>query len=156
MWAKIISKCTQINKWLAFLSLIVMMIIVAFSAISRGLGSPIVGDVELVQLTMVTLIVGALSYTENLRAHISVGILADHFPIKVQYVIDLISSILITIFAFLVAYVFFIKFDLAEASIILRIPFFYFKALLIFGFIGWGFESIKQIVGNIKLLTQGK
>lgn len=106
MWAKIISICNQINKWLAFLSLIVMMIIVAFSAISRGLGSPIVGDVELVQLTMVTLIVGALSYTEYHRAHISVGILADHFPIKVQYVIDLISSILITIFAFLVAYVF--------------------------------------------------
>jgi TRAP-type C4-dicarboxylate transport system permease small subunit len=148
--SKFITKFTQLNKWLAFISLTIMMFLVAICAIARGLGKPIVGDVELVQLSMVAIIVGALSYTEHEKAHISIGLVVDNFPKKVQYFFDLISAILTAIFAFLVAYVFIIKLDFVQSSTLLKVPFFYFKVLLIIGFAAWGLECMKNIYENVR------
>ncbi|MEW9673540.1 TRAP transporter small permease [Ammoniphilus sp. 3BR4] len=152
MISNFITKFTQLNKWLAFSSLIIMMVFVFICATARGLGFPIVGDIELVQLAMVSLIVGALAYTDSEKGHISIGIIVDHFPLKLQYLIDFVAAILKTGFAFLVAYVFLTKMDFNQTSILLKVPFFFFEILLIIGFVGWGLESIRQIFQNIFLL----
>ncbi|MFM1653796.1 TRAP transporter small permease [Brevibacillus sp. B_LB10_24] len=152
----IVTRFTQFNKWLAYASLIAMMIIVGICAITRGFGTPIIGDIELVQMTMVSLIVGALAFAEKEKAHIEIGIIVDHFPMRVQYFLDLVSALLKGTFAFLVAYVFINKMNFVEASVLLRVPFFYFKILLIIGFVGWGLESIRQTVESVHLLTGKK
>lgn len=146
----LITKFTHLNKWFAFFSLTIMMSLVAICAVARGVGKPIVGDVELVQLSMVAIIVGALSYTEHEKAHISIGLIVDNFPKKVQYFFDLLSAILTVIFAFLVAYVFITKLDFVQSSTLLKVPFFYFKILLIIGFTAWGLESMRNIYVNIR------
>jgi len=149
--SNLVTKFTQLNKWIASVSVIIMMFLVAIAATARGFGYPIVGDIEIVQITMVSLVVGSLAYTESEKGHIAIGIIVDHFPKKLQYILDLVSGILKAVFAFLVAYVFFIKMNFDQVSILLRVPFYIFKILLIMGFIGWGLESIRQIFGSMEL-----
>lgn len=150
--SNLVTRFTQLNKWIASASLIIMMFMVAIAAISRRFGFPIVGDIEIVQITMVSLVVGSLAFTESQKGHIAIGIIVDKVPVKLQYFLDLVSGILKAVFAFLVAYVFITKMNFVQASILLRIPFYIIKILLIMGFIGWGLESIKQIFENIEFL----
>ena len=72
---------TNIGKYLSLISLVFISILTFVSVIMRFLGSPVLGDVELVQLSMVVLIMGGLAYTQEKEDHIAVDILVNKFPI---------------------------------------------------------------------------
>ena len=149
-----IQKLTMINKWVAFWTLVLMMAFVTVFSIARLLGHPIVGDVELVQFGMVLTIMGSLSYTQSSDSHISVGIIVDRFPRKVQFIIDIISSLTILIFCVLIAWIFIAKLNTNQTSSLLKIPFWPFKLFLIIGLLGWGLEAVLstfRTIGKIKM-----
>jgi TRAP-type C4-dicarboxylate transport system permease small subunit len=149
-----IRRIIDVNKWISYWVLVLMMIFVGVAALSRGIGFPIIGDVELVQFAMVMTIVGSLAYTEHTNSHIAIGIIVDRFPEKVQMVFDIIAQIFVIFFSLIVAYVFIIKLDFVQASTLLRIPFYPFKILLIIGFVSWGIVALKKLMDAIVSLTK--
>jgi TRAP-type C4-dicarboxylate transport system permease small subunit len=151
---KIVQMIVDVNKWISYGVLVMMMIFVGIAAFSRGIGYPIIGDVEFVQFGMVLVIVGSLAFTEETNSHIAIGIIVDKFPQIVQTLLDILAQILTIIFSFVVAYVFLIKLNFMQASTLLRIPFYPFKILLIIGFIAWGLVAIKKLIQSIKLLKK--
>ena len=106
---KFIQFITNINKWIAYFTLVVMMVAVTFFSISRSSGQPVIGDIELVQFTMVILIMGSLAITEQSNSHISIGLIVDKFSPRIQAAINCISQLLTLLFCFLVCWVFISK-----------------------------------------------
>jgi TRAP-type C4-dicarboxylate transport system permease small subunit len=151
---KIVRLIVDVNKWISYGVLVLMMIFVGVAAFSRGIGFPIIGDVEFVQFGMVLVIVGSLAFTEHTNSHIAIGIIVDKFPEIVQTVLDIVAQILTIVFSFVVAYVFFIKLNFMQSSTLIRIPFYPFKILLIIGFIAWGIVAIKKLIDSIKSLKK--
>lgn len=147
---KFIQFITNINKWIAYFTLVVMMVAVTFFSISRSSGQPVIGDIELVQFTMVILIMGSLAITEQSNSHISIGLIVDKFSPRIQSAINCISQLLTLLFCFLVCWVFISKMNFIQTSDLLKIPFYPVKILLIIGFIGWGLEAILRLYKSIR------
>jgi TRAP-type C4-dicarboxylate transport system permease small subunit len=147
---KFIQFITNINKWIAYFTLVVMMVAVTFFSISRSSGQPVIGDIELVQFTMVILIMGSLAITEQSNSHISIGLIVDKFSPRIQAAINCISQLLTLLFCFLVCWVFISKMNFIQSSDLLKIPFYPVKILLIIGFIGWGLEAILRLYKSIR------
>ncbi|NWQ42569.1 TRAP transporter small permease subunit [Bacillus sp. EB106-08-02-XG196] len=147
---KFIQFITNINKWIAYFTLVVMMVAVTFFSISRSSGQPVIGDIELVQFTMVILIMGSLAITEQSNSHISIGLIVDKFSPRIQAAINCISQLLTLLFCFLVCWVFISKMNFIQTSDLLKIPFYPVKILLIIGFIGWGLEAILRLYKSIR------
>lgn len=141
---------TNINKWVSYFTLMIMMVAVTYFSISRSLGHPVIGDIELVQFTMVLLIMGSLAITEQSHSHISIGLLVDKFPLRIQTAIDCISQLLILLFCFLVCWVFISRMNFLQASDLLKIPFYPIKIFVVIGFIGWGLESILRFYKSVR------
>lgn len=135
----------MLNAYIAYAALIIMMLFVGVAALSRGLNFPIVGDVEIVQITMVILVVGSMAYTELRNGHIDVGILVDNFPTKIQKALDIFSLILTVIFCAFVVWAFITRFETSQVSVLFGIPFYPIKILLILGFTSWAIVSIQKL-----------
>ncbi len=122
-------------------------------AISRTLGYPIIGDIELVQLCMVLLIVGSMAYTELTNSHISIGIIVDKFKPRTQKIFDVIGQFLTTVFCILICWVFISKMNFNSYSDLLNIPISPFKIFLIIGFFSWGLQSLLKLIKSYQSLN---
>lgn len=78
---KIISFLTYLTKYLALATITFMMFFITVAVIGRLFSKPIVGDIEVVQLSMVALIACGLAYAQQSESHISIGIVVDNFQI---------------------------------------------------------------------------
>ena len=158
--AKIIKGLTTITKWGALITLFLMMVVVAFTVISRGVfNTPIVGDYELVQLMMVVLVALGFGYSERVDAHVKVDLLVDRFSRKTQTLLSVLSYILVATICIVVGTIQFnaglnaLSTFLVSTSI-LHIPHYPFQFLLGIGFYMWGLESILKIIySSIELFS---
>lgn len=132
-------------SYTAYVALVVMMVFVGIAAVARAMNQPIIGDIEIVQLCMVVLVAGSMAYTEHRNGHVEVGIIADHFPKKIQKMLDLLSLTLTAVFCLIAAYAFYAKFDTHHSSILLGYKYYPLKILLIVGFISWAIMAIQKI-----------
>ena len=142
---------SKLVAYLGYISLVFMMVFVGVAAVARAMHRPIIGDIEIVQLGMVVLIAGSLAYTEYRNAHVSVGIIVDNFPGKVQKIIDIFSLCLTVIFCVVVAYAFYTKFDTQNGSVLLGYKFYPLKTILIVGFIAWALMAIQKIIVLLRM-----
>jgi TRAP-type C4-dicarboxylate transport system permease small subunit len=149
IFLKTVKYITSTNKWAAYCISFLMVVLVFFFAISRAFGHPIVGDIEIVQFTMVLLIVFSLAYTEETDSHVAIDLIYNKLPSMFQLVLKVIAKILTIIFCFLVCWIFISKMDFTSKSSLLIIVYYPFKILLIIGFFAWGLEAIKR--GYIEL-----
>lgn len=142
----IVTFITNLTKWISFFMLIILVPLVTFFSISRSFGVPILGDIEIVQFSMVILIMGSLAYTERTNSHITIGLLVDRFPAKVQIVLDFIAQFCTIVFAFIVCWAFTAKINLTQTSDMLNISFVPFKIFLVICFIGWALEALLKFI----------
>jgi len=142
---------SMVISYVAYVALVVMMLFVGVAAAARAFNQPIIGDVEIVQLCMVVLVAGSMAYTELKNGHVEVGILVDHFPTKLQKILDIFSLCLTVIFALTCAYAFYAKFDTHHSSILLGYKYFPLKALLIVGFIAWAIMAFQKITVLLRM-----
>jgi TRAP-type C4-dicarboxylate transport system permease small subunit len=140
---------TSITKWAAYGISSLMVLLVFFFATSRAFGHPIVGDIEIVQFTMVLLIVFSLAYTEETDSHVAIDLIYNKLPSLFQLILKVIAKILTILFCFLVCWIFISKMDFASKSSLLLIVYYPFKIMLIIGFFAWGLEAVKR--GYIEL-----
>lgn len=152
---------TTILQWGALSAIFLMMALIFISVIMRALfNSPIIGDYELVQLLMVTLIGLGVAYAESIDGHIKVGLLVDRFPVKVQTVVDIIVSLIIAAVCLVVGitqYKAGIRgmTTLPVSTSLLHIPHYPFQFLLCIGFCLWALEAfLKAVMRTISLFTR--
>lgn len=150
LFTRIVKFITNMTKWISFIMLIVLVPLVTFFSISRSFGVPIIGDIEIVQFSMVVLIMGSLAYTERMNSHITIGLLVDRFPAKVQIVLDFIAQLSTIVFAFIVCWAFTSKVNLTQTSDMLNISFVPFKIFLVICFIGWALEALLKFIGIVE------
>ncbi len=144
LFMKTVDYITAINKWAAYAIAYIMVAMVFIFAAARTLGSPIVGDIELVQFIMVLMIVFSLAYTEKTDSHVSITLIFDKLPAKLQKVLLLLARVLTLLFCFLVCWVFLSKMNYSSTSSLLGIVFYPFRFLLIVGFFAWGLEAFRM------------
>ncbi|PWA04687.1 TRAP transporter small permease, partial [Pueribacillus theae] len=106
MLTNVIRFLTNVTRWIALAVMAFMMFFIAIAVISRLTVTPIIGDVEIVQLGMIVLIMCGLAYTQRVDGHISIGIIVDRFPQKGQLVMDAIGSLLNVVVTLIIAYIY--------------------------------------------------
>ncbi|ARK26404.1 hypothetical protein SporoP37_16660 (plasmid) [Sporosarcina sp. P37] len=152
---------TTISRRIAILTMLSMVIFTTYAVISRNLGAPVVGDVEFMQLGMVILIMFALAYTQKENAHISIGLIVDRLPQKVQEFTDVISYLSTFIICLLIGWVSF-KSGLNSMSgnikttDLLGVPHFPFRFIIALGFTMWGLEALLKVVRSLVIFFAGK
>lgn len=148
-----------IAKWIGMAVIMVMMLITTISVVCRYLGITFIGAVEIVQLTLVTAIMFGLAHTHRENGHISIGLLVDHFPVRIQYMLDIIANVF-TLFVCLLFSWFFFQSAMEEVTGIvtrtdlLAIPKYPFKFVISIGLLLWGLEAILKIV--VSVISFGK
>lgn len=160
MLVKSINNLINIAKWLALVTMALMMIFITIGVISREFFTPILGDVEIVRLGMVVLIMFGLSYTQNIDGHISIGIIVDKFPKKGQYALD-IFSYLLNLFITLIIGIIFIgvgmehKDSMRLSTDLLNIPYYPLDFIVVIGFFIWTLAALLKLINSIHLfITQ--
>ena len=153
--SKALNKITSIGKYLSLISMVFIAVLTFISVIMRFFGSPVLGDVELVQLSMVVLIMGGLAYTQEKEAHIAVDILVNKFPAKVQLFLDVISKLLTAIMAFVIAYIYIQVFwehlnETVLKTTLLGIAYYPFDLIIVLGFTTWGLQATMQFFTGVK------
>lgn len=132
-----------------------MMLIIGLAVISRGVfNKPLIGDYELVSISMVILIGLGLAYAESIDSHIKVGLIVDRFSEKTQTIIDIFVYLLVFVIATLIGVVQFKAAingmtNLTVVTPLLSIPHYPLQFGLAMGFILWGLEAFLKIVYNI-------
>lgn len=148
MIGKIIKYITDINKWIAYVGLLLMVALVFCFSVSRTIGVPIIGDIEIVQFLMAVIIFASLAFTESENSHISIGIFTEKLPLFLQNILGIIGKLITLIFCLLVIWVFIKKMEYSTTSLLLKIPLYPFKYLLIIGFAAWCLEIIKKFANK--------
>ena len=150
----IVGIITRVTKVIAIIILSFMMVFTAFSVSIRLFNKPIIGDIEIIELSMVALIMLGLSVTEKLDGHIKVGIIIDKLPIRYQQIFQAVSNLLTFLVASIIAYTFIQvtythAVEIKLSTTILNVPFYYFDILIVIGFISWGLEVLVKLIGSI-------
>lgn len=154
MFTKTINSLTKYAKWLALITMGIMMLFIAIGVLSRIFFTPIVGDVEIVRLGMVILIMFGLSYTQSIDGHISIGLIVDKLPQKVQYGLDIFGSLLNFLITMIIGFIFIgvgieHKTTLPLSTDLLSIPFYPFDFIIVIGFFMWGLEAMLKVITSI-------
>lgn len=149
-----------VTRWIATIAIFVMMLVITISVLMRSFGSPLSGQVELVELLMLTLIMVGLSYTQSENGHVDVGLLVDRLPTKVQAVFDILGSLLIIAVSLTISYYnfqgFFNYLNVGFTSQILSIPLSPFKLIVAIGLLLWALEGLLKMAKAIVILRNGK
>lgn len=87
----------------AQLVLAFIMFIIVANVISRRLGYPVPGTVEIVEMSGAVLLALAVAYTAIMNGHIMVGVLVERFPPRLQAAVDVIVNAIAFVFSFLLA-----------------------------------------------------
>ncbi|MFC4025283.1 TRAP transporter small permease [Oceanobacillus longus] len=149
-----------LTKWIGMITIFVMMVIVTIAVILRGFSNPFTGQVEAVELLMLTLIMVGLSYTQSENAHIDIGLIVDKFPIRVQAVFDMIASVLMIAVCFIISFFnfegFFSYVEIGYTSSVLSIPLFPFKLIVAIGMLLWGLEGLLKLIRSFLVFRKGE
>lgn len=148
----------NVAKNISLVTLTFMTWFITLAVIGRTVGMPIIGDIELIEFSMILLVSFAFAYTESQDGHISIEILVDRLPPRIRLVLQLAGKILTCIVSAIMAWA--VMVQLAEVKLtseLLRIPFLPFKYIILIGFILWCLEALMN-VGKIfgKLKTESK
>jgi TRAP-type C4-dicarboxylate transport system permease small subunit len=71
-----------------------MLVLVIDVCLRSAFDIAVPGTIELVELLMVFLVFFSLAYTSLEKGHVSIGLIVDRFPQKVQTIFNIIASLL--------------------------------------------------------------
>ncbi len=150
VFSKLILFLMSALRNIGLISVALVMFIITAGVVSRLLGNPILGAIELAEILHLVLIMFSFSYTQTLRGHISIGLLVDRFPEKIQRIFDNIAYVLTIIVSMLFSYIFLqMSMDTTETTLLLAFPHSILKIIITIGFFGWGLVSIIQLLESL-------
>lgn len=160
-FSKIVNVLTTITRYIALVSMTLMMFFITYAVVSRALFTPIIGDVEVVELGMVILIMCGLAYTQQIGGHIAIGLIVDKFSERKQLLLDVFASLLTAIVTLLIGYIYIHvalnhKNDMQLSTNLLEVPYYIFDFIIVLGFVMWGMEGLLKFVKSILLIFRLK
>jgi TRAP-type C4-dicarboxylate transport system permease small subunit len=150
---------TRITSWFAFAALILLALITVAGVTSRAVHRPILGSIELIEYTMVVLIALSFAYSQASNGHVSVGLVVDHLPRRVQLGFEAVGYLLVAATVITIAWIYLQESVLKDSSAttstgMLAIPRLPFKIVLALGFSTWGLEALlKAVRAAVELVT---
>jgi TRAP-type C4-dicarboxylate transport system permease small subunit len=97
-WQEVKEAIQRANRYVAgagAFSLVFLMLLTAADVLGRDLlGRPVPGAVELSQYLLAVFILLGLAYIQQVKGHVTVSILLSRFPVRGQFLLKLISSVL--------------------------------------------------------------
>jgi TRAP-type C4-dicarboxylate transport system permease small subunit len=155
---KTVDWITDLTKWIANVTMALMMTFISLAVISRAFNFPILGDVEIVQFGMVVLIMFSMAYSQREDAHLAIGFIVDRFSLRIQTIFDVLANSFIFLICILISWVFFgdARNNMIESSVLLNIPFYVFKFVISIGFIMWGLQALLKIFQSLIQLKKGE
>ncbi|SHF03543.1 TRAP-type C4-dicarboxylate transport system, small permease component [Marinomonas polaris DSM 16579] len=94
----------SLSAALGALGLIFEVIIILADVIGRAMGSPLYGSQDIVTMTMVILLFGAMALCDRQGGHISVDLFERNYPVVLNRLIDVFSALLGTVIFVGIAY----------------------------------------------------
>lgn len=157
--SKIITTLTEITRYIALTAMALMMFFITYAVICRMLFTPIMGDIEIVQLGMVVLIMCGLAYTQHAGGHIAIGLIVDKLNPKIQQSLDVLASLLTVIITFVIGYIYIFvalnhKNHMQLSTNLLDVPYYLFDFVIVLGFVMWGLEALLKLGSSILLIFQ--
>lgn len=154
----IIKSLINFCRWISCITVVVMMLVIIYAIIVRGFNIPFVGDYELVQIMMLTIIALSLPYVQVLDAHISIELLTNRLSERLKTLFESFSLLVVFAVCALISYVFFdyasVNFNATGGSSeLLRIPFFPFQLLVSLSFLLWALQSLIMAIKKISSLS---
>lgn len=80
------------------------MLIIIVNIVIRIPWKPLPGTVEIVEMCGAILLATAVAYTAMMRGHISVGVLVERFPPRIQAAVDLFTNSITLLFTSMLAW----------------------------------------------------
>ena len=94
LFDRLLERFVAVFRILGAISLTGMMLMTCLDVILRGMGSPILGAVEIVGFMATIVLACSLAPTQREGGHIGVDLLVRLFPPRVQYAIRFVTSLL--------------------------------------------------------------
>ena len=147
-----------ISRWFANLGMVflsfLMLVITADVILRDTINRPIRGSNEMAEFIMLMVVFLAIAYTQYLKANISVGILFERFPQKLQDVLYVLIYLIMLFTAGLIlwraiAYNIYLS-DLARVSLILKLPVAPFQVVMIVGFFMLCLVLILDVINAVR------
>lgn len=152
---------SNVTRWVGMATLFFMMVFIFVAVIGRSIHHPLLGDVEIVEFSMLVLIMFSLAYTQLKDGHIKIGIIVDRLPARIQTVIDMVGLAITTIVCSIIGLVF-VNSTIEQftgsyiKSTLLNIPEVPFKIIIAIGFFLWGLEALLKILKTLITIIQGE
>jgi TRAP-type C4-dicarboxylate transport system permease small subunit len=146
VFSKSVFYIMNILKIIGMICLALVMLIISVGVISRLLGKPLLGVIELAEIIHFVVILFAFGYTQSEKEHIAIGLMVERFSPKVQLIFDNIAHVLTVCVCIVISYIFFlISMEETKTSLLLDFPFMVLKIIVTIGFFVWGLVALSQI-----------
>ncbi len=160
VFMNIVRRLTDVTRWLALATMAFTMFFITVAVVGRAIHFPVLGDVEVVQLAMVVLIMFGLAYSQAENAHVSIGLLVDRFPPRVQTLMDVLGYALTFVVCMVITWVYWhvaLRYTtgIAQYTDLLEIPLAPFKYIIVIGFFLWGLEALLKVIQSLIRLSKG-
>ncbi len=135
-----LAKTSRVISTIAMVVIVVMMLFTTTDVILRYFfNRPIRGSMELTQLMLLLAVFLGIAYIQYRKGHISVSVLTDRFPRKVQDILSIVAYVFsLGIIGFMTWAAFdHLKYiwDIARTTLILKVPVAPFQFALFFGYL---------------------
>ena len=144
---KTLGKIQYFIRLIGIFTIFIMMLFITLNVFLRLIGSPLLGNVEIVKLMMVIIIMFGLTYCEFEKAHISVELFYEKLPSFLQKILLLFSYILGALVTISISFIF-LKVginsfnDALKQTTLLEIPLYPFEFLISLSFFVWFLQII--------------
>ncbi|MBD3678201.1 MAG: TRAP transporter small permease [Rhodobacteraceae bacterium] len=90
---KIADRLTGLSASVGAIGLLFEVVVILIDVIGRALGQPLYGSQDLITMTMVIVVFGAMALCDRKGGHISVDLFEKYYPPLMNRVIDVISAL---------------------------------------------------------------
>lgn len=91
---KLADGATSLSAAIGALGLIAEVVIILIDVIGRALGKPLYGSQDLVTMTMILLVFGAMALCDKRGGNIAVDLFERHYPPALNHAIDILSALI--------------------------------------------------------------
>ena len=148
-----LKKKRSLSTYLSYIgnaALAAMMLLATVDVIGRYFfNSPVLGAYEMTEYLMLILVFSFLALAQSARVHISVDIVFNRLPRRLQHVLDRLNHLICLLMMVLVSWMSIQRIwelkRTGEASVLLKIPDYPFAVFLVIGCLAFCIEFFKSV-----------
>ena len=159
MLRKLADRLISLSAFIGSAGLIIEMLVILVDVIGRAFGFPLFGSQDLITMTMILIVFGAMALCDRQGGHIAVDLLERKFPAKLNRMIDAVSALMGAVIFVMLALAVYdvvaitVRFNMPDSTNLLNLPMTYFRmALIAFALI----TAFGMLLRSIELATSSR